>query len=101
MPASTGVNVLPQIVAATLVQGETWLPPASPGCSPSEQVGLAPNPSKLLPLCWDLEWEKFCVHPVRAEFLFPVSLMCKPYWPSKPDDPRSCLPRKKIPGWGA
>lgn len=79
MPASTGVPVLPQIVAATLFQGETWLPPASLGHSSSEQVGLTPNPSKLLPLFWNIECVRFCMHPVRAEFLFPGSPMCKPH----------------------
>lgn len=102
MPASTGVPVLPQIVAATVFQGETCLPPVSPGCSPSEQAGLTPNPSKLLPLCWDLECVRFCMHPVEAEFLFPVSPMCKPHWPStQPDDPGSCLPHKKNPRLGS
>ena len=39
-----------------------------------QQVGMTQAPFKLLPLCWILEHARFCMHPLRAESLFPTAL---------------------------
>ena len=39
-----------------------------------QQVRLTQAPFKLLPLLWDSEHVRFCMHPLRAESLFPIAL---------------------------
>lgn len=79
-------------------QGEFQVPPLSPEALQDHQVGLTQSPFKLLPLHWDLECVRFCLHLWRVESLFPTALylsyMSVPLafkarhsWGSPPDAP--------------
>ena len=54
--------------------GESQLSLAFPGGSSRSAGGLTQGPFKLLPLCWDWEYVRFFVCPLRAESLSPSAL---------------------------
>ena len=54
-------------------QGESQLPPTSPGGSPRLASWLTQALMKLLSLCWDSEHVRFCVCPLGAGSLFPIA----------------------------
>ena len=53
-------------------QGESQLPPSSPGGSPWPTNGFSQAAFKLLPLCWHSGQMIFHVHPLSTESMFPV-----------------------------
>ena len=83
------------------------VPQGSPGCLLTLQEvlqgGLTQAHLKVLPLCWVLEHERFCMCPLRVSFCFPqpstppVLMLC---WPLKPDVLGACLLSARPRGWG-
>ena len=63
--AATSVSVSRNILSYLLPLQETLQ---------DQQVGLTQVPLKLLPLCWDLEYVRFCVRPLTVDFLLAVAL---------------------------
>ena len=67
--------------------------------SPSHMIQVL---SKLLPLCWDSEWVRFCVlsSRVSVSYSFFSSSGHKSYWFSKTDAMESHLLSAGPPNWG-
>ena len=81
-----------------MVAVNVYVPSRSPNCLlplqealQDQQGGLNQDPFKWLPLHWDLECMRFCVHPLRAESV-PYTPLALPY--ASP----ACLQRQMF--WG-
>ena len=69
-----------------------------------QQLGLTQAPFKLFLLPWVPEHVRFCMFPLRVEFLFHTALWdspSKPHCPSKPNVLGAYLPGTGPTGWQA